>query len=404
MERVIISLPLRNAPGRDVLSGVFRHLDRAEAWALHLMQPDVDPLTPENIRAAEKDGVAGLFVTKPGSPELMRALNETSLPVAAIGFCDPRLMSRKGPTTFVLNDNAGIGAMGANYFLKLGKFNSFGFVLAGNGTQWMDERETGFRERIAAVLPKATVKTFCPAKTAICWADEDIAALAEWIAALPKPAAVMSVTDFCAIRVLKACELAHVHLPDSVALLGVDNDEFLCVHASTPISSVLPGHAEMGLRAAEEMSRLIAGKVGKRHRIVSIPPMRVVERESTRIRTPSAVLVDRAKRFIAANAAQGISAMDVVRHLKVSQRLAEMRYRAATGKTIRESIESARMDKLKMQLASTRRPIAVLAAECGFRNSNSLSHRFRKLFGSSMRDYRAQNHATAIPRSISSHA
>ena len=281
--------------------------------------------------------------------------------------------------------------MGANYFLKLGKFNSFGFVLAGNGVPWMDERETGFRNRIAAVLPTTTVKTFCPAKATMCGSDEDIATLAEWIVALPKPAAVMAVADFCAIHVLKACERAQVHLPDSVALLGVDNDEFLCAHASTPISSVLPGHVEMGLRSAEGMSNLIAGNIGRRHKVVSAPPTRVVERESTRIRTPSAVLVDRAKSFIAANAAQGIRVVDVVEHLKVSQRLAEIRYLAATGETLRESIESVRMEKLKRLLVSTRLPIAVLAAECGFRNANSLSHQFQKRFGISMREYRTQN-------------
>ena len=78
-------------------------------------------------------------------------------------------------------------------------------------------------------------------------------------------------------------------------------------------------------------------------------------------------------------------------HLKVSQTLAEIRYRVATGETIREAIESVRMDKLKRLLVSTRRPIAVIAAECGFRNANSLSHRFRNKFGVSLREFRAAN-------------
>ena len=72
----------------------------------------------------------------------------------------------------------------------------------------------------------------------------------------------------------------------------------------------------------------------------------------------------------------------------MSRRLVEVRYRAATGETIREAIESVRMDKLKRLLVSTRRPIAVLAAECGFRNSNSLSHRFKNLVGLSIREWR----------------
>ena len=276
--------------------------------------------------------------------------------------------------------------MGANYLLKLGKFNSFGFVPTHIGQYWIDERANAFRARITASMPAAIVRQFpeSPAPGT----DEDIAALADWIAALPKPAAVMAGADWRAMHVLYACERAHVHLPDAVALLSVDNDEFLCAHASPPLSSVLPGHFEMGRRAAAEMERLTSEKGSRHNKTVSIPPKTVIERESTRVRTPSAILVDRAKHFIHSNALQGIDVEDVIKHLKVSRRLVEIRYRAATGETIREAIESVRMDKLKRLLSSTRRPIAAIAAECGFHNANSLSHRFKNLFGMSIREWR----------------
>jgi len=187
-----------------------------------------------------------------------------------------------------------------------------------------------------------------------------------------------------------------VGVPDAVALLGVDNDEFLCDHASTPLSSVLPGHVEMGCRAAEELERIVSGNADGQQKSISIHPKSVIERDSTHVRAPSAILVDRAKRFIHDNALQGIDVGDVVRHLRVSRRLAEIRYRQATGETIREAIESVRMDRLKRLLLSTRRPVAVLAAQCGFRDANALSHRFRNRFGVSMREFRA---GTSAPTS-----
>ena len=390
-KKAIISISLRRTASRDVLSGVFRHLETASGWALRIMQPEENPLTPERLRTAEKEDVAGIFITESESPELMAMLAKTPLPLAVIGIKPPVLVAREGKTAFILNDNAGIGSMGANYLLKLGKFNSFGFVLTHDGAYWMEERAEGFRARIAASLPDAVVKTF-PASPAT-GSDEDIAALAEWIVALPKPAAVMAGADWRAMHVLSACERAHVRVPTAVALLGVDNDEFLCAHASPPLSSVLPGHVEMGRRAAEMLERLASGKSNGHHKTASASPKTVIERESTKVRTPSAILVDRAKRFIHSNALQGIDVEDVVKHLKVSRRLVEIRYRAATGETIREAIESVRMDKLKRLLASTRRPIAAIAAECGFRNANSLSHRFQNRFGVSMREFRAQNRA-----------
>ena len=393
-KKVVISISLLRASGRDIMSGVFRYLETSSDWTLRLMQPEENPLTPDKLRAAEEENAAGVFITKQESPELMDMLANTPLPVAVIGFTTPLLKSRKGKTAFILNDNASIGSMGADYFLNLGKFNSFGFVLTYDEAYWMEERANGFRTRIAASLPDAIVETF-PASSAI-GSDEDIAALAKWIAALPKPAAVMAGADWRAVQVMAACEQAHVNVPDAVALLGVDNDEFLCTHQSPPLSSILPGHVEMGRRAAEELERMIDGKGRGRRKLMSVPPKTVVERESTHQRTPSAMLVDRAKRFISANASQGIRVKDVVDHLKVSQTLAELRYRAATGETIREAIESVRMDKLKRLLASTRRPIAVIAAECGFRNANSLSHRFRNKFGVSLREFRATTRGTTM--------
>ena len=390
-KKVIVSISLRRASSRDVLSGVFHHLEKSSIWNISLMQPEENPLTPEKLRTAEGNGVAGVFITEADSSELMRALAETPLPVAVIGFNDSILKSRRGRTAFILNDNAGIGAMGAKYFLEIGKFNSFGFVLTNIGADWMAERAKAFRDMISAAIPGVTIKTF-PASAAT-GSDEDIAALADWIAALPKPAAVMVGADWRAMHVLAACERAKVHVPDSVALLGVENDEFSCAHASPPLSSVLPGHVEMGRRAAEELERLIDGKGARRRKVMPVPPRTVVERESTRMRTPAALLVDRAKRFIQANALRGIDVSDVVEHLNVSRSLAEARYRAATGETIHTTIETMRMDRLKHLLVSTRRTVAALAAECGFHDANSLSHLFSKRFGISMRDYRAQARA-----------
>ena len=90
------------------------------------------------------------------------------------------------------------------------------------------------------------------------------------------------------------------------------------------------------------LERLASGKSNGHHKTASASPKTVIERESTKVRTPSAILVDRAKRFIHSNALQGIDVEDVVKHLKVSRRLVEIRYRAATGETIREAIESDR--------------------------------------------------------------
>lgn len=393
-KKAIVTISLRFASSRDVLMGLFRHIESSSNWAINLMQPEDNPLTVAKLHAAERDGTNAIVITEPCSEELMQALAETPIPVASIGIKDAHLKSRKGTMVFVHNDNAAIGDMGARHFFSLGRFNSYGFVLAGPDDDWARERSDAFCARIAASAQNAETRVF-PA-TADSGSDANIGALVNWIVALPKPAAIMAACDIRAIEVLDACGRAGVSVPDAVAVLGVDNDELLCAHASTPLSSILPGHVEMGRIAAETLEKLARQKSApRRHRVVTVPPSKVVERESTHLRSPSAILVNHAKRFIQDHATDGIGVQDVVSHLRVSRRLAEMRWKKATGGTIRAAIEDVRMAKLKMMLTSTRMPISAIAAECGFRDPDALSHLFRKRFGMSMREWRTKRRKTS---------
>ena len=375
--KAIVTISLRFASSRDVLMGLFRHIESSSNWAINLMQPEDNPLTVAKLHAAERDGTNAIVITGPCSEELMLALAETP--------------SRKGTMVFVHNDNAAIGDMGARHFFSLGRFNSYGFVLAEPDDDWARERSDAFCARIAASAPNAEVRVF-PA-TADSGLEANIGALVNWIRALPKPAAIMAACDIRAIEVLDACGRAGVSVPNAVAVLGVDNDELLCAHAATPLSSILPGHVEMGRIAAETLEKMARQKsTPRQHRIVTVPPSKVVERESTHLRAPSAVLVDRARHFIQECATDGICVQDVASHLRVSRRLAEMRWRDATGGTIRAAIEDVRMAKLTKMLGSTRHPIAAIAAECGWHNADALSRAFQKRFGMSMREWRAKRH------------
>jgi len=127
---------------------------------------------------------------------------------------------------------------------------------------------------------------------------------------------------------------------------------------------------------------------------VVVHPLKVVERSSTVFLPPATMLVNRAKAFIAANACKGATVKDVTAHLKVSARLAELRYRDLEGVTIREALESVRLTKVKRLLANTNHRIGDIASTCGFRTQSHLAHVFAKRFGVSMRDFRRSSIGT----------
>ena len=126
-------------------------------------------------------------------------------------------------------------------------------------------------------------------------------------------------------------------------------------------------------------------------KVVTLFPVKVIERESTTAIAPATMLVERTKTFIAQNACSGISVKDIVKHLPVSQRLAEFRYRTITGETMKETLLKTRLAHVKRLLASTQRPIAAVAEACGFRNPNNLAPLFKKRFGVTMSEWRTRN-------------
>ena len=76
-----------------------------------------------------------------------------------------------------------------------------------------------------------------------------------------------------------------------------------------------------------------------------------------------------------------IDVADVVGHLGVSRRLAELRFRQMEGKSIRRAIEDRRMAEAKRLLSKTRLSVTAIADRIGLSGQNRLSHVFKSRFG-----------------------
>ena len=384
VRNVLATIRIDTSPGRDVLSGVFSFIENGHPWKLKLVQEPVS-FTPDTIREAETGGMDGYILSFGGVGETADCLCHSHIPAVFIGTQLQDLKGRNAPTSFVWNDNAAIGAAGAKYLATLGTFNSYAFVHSRNNGGYSEARRTSF----AATLRKIgrtvfpTFKIIHPEGS-----YEDIVAMSEWLTSLPKPAAVMAASDRRALHVLAAADRAKLKIPGQVALIGVDNDEMLVSHSVPPLTSVQPGHFEMGFKAAAELERLMSGRRTASMHVVHIPPNRIVERESTSGVKPAAMLLERAKKFIRQRSSLGITVADVVAHLGCSRELADLRFKEIKGHTVRAEIEAYRMSEVKHLLKSTRRPVKAIAAQCGFKSACHLSHLFRHRFGCSIREWR----------------
>ena len=380
---ICILTTLACTPGWEILNGIFDFLDtHLPNHDIRIFVDEERPLTTADIA----DGVefAGFIVATIPSPETVSAIAALDIPIVTLGVSIPEIEVRRTNTAIIRNDSESIGQLAVKHLLGCGHFNAFGFIPdAGNTTtgHWSDEREIAFSRELQRHGLRLHLK-------------RDEQSLADYLIMLPKPAAVLMACDRLYPRVLSACERSGISIPSQLTILSIDNDRIRCRHTRPTLSSIQPGHTEMGTAAAKELAKMIHARKPSNTRIIVIPPVDVFHRQSTHPITPSATLVDDAKSFIRENAEKGIKVVDLVRHLNVSRSLAEMRFKAIEGKSLREAIEDEKLRLAQQMLKNSDRNVISIAHECGFHSANRLSRVFKRRFGMSIRDWR-----TSIPKS-----
>ncbi len=365
-EKKVFATVLTNcASGREVLAGILRYLSKGSEWNLHLLQTRAEA-SAKTIGKALEAGADGLLLTFPGSSDVYETIAASRVPVVCVNIRDAILSTRTNQTRFVWNDNAAIGRLAADYFAASDAYASFAF-LGDNVLEWSRGRELGFRAGIAKTGHKILSLT-SPTS------DE----LMQWLLELPKPAALFAATDNLAAMAITAARRARIAIPEKLAVLGVDDAHR--VVGGIGLSSIVPGHEEMGYAAARTLDQLMRGRRASSEPI-TVAPLRLVARASTKRIVAAERVVKLARQFIAEHACDGIGVDDVVAFTNVSRSTLEHRFRELTGLSVREAIEIKRLERAKALLRTSNRSLALIAEQCGFSSATRLSHVFALRFG-----------------------
>lgn len=373
-KKVVVSLRTDIMPGREHLIGVFRFVkSHGRRWNLITLSHLELAESLRNGRLADADGY---IVSEIPPPPVSHVLSGLACPIVTID--SPKsFIDRTRQVVNIELDNAGIGRMGAAHFLSMGRFMSFAFVPARENRHWSHERAAAFRYAVKGHGIGCSVYT----------PDKD-PPLANWLQKLPKPAAVMVACDRRMIEVLEASQEADISIPEQLALLGVDNEEMYCNFTEPTLSSIDPGLESEGIKAAAALDRLMRARKPRQTQTVYLPPRRIVQRESTSAILPAAMMIRKARAFIDGNATKGIKPSDVVREMHVSRRLAELRFRQLSGKTIRETIIERQLTLAKRLLDTTSCSVGEIVTSCGFSNRRQFERLFKQQFGKSARQVR----------------
>jgi len=282
-------------------------------------------------------------------------------------------------------DNVAIGHMAAEHFLerRFGKFGFCGF----KGLTWSEERRNGFMESLELVgLPCKVHEIEYPGDSPA-WDAWQIDLLASWLRKLQPGSAVMACNDVRALQVVRAAGAAGLRVPEDVAVLGVNNDTGWCELATPEISSVAPNFFEAGLRAAEHLAGLMAGRKPASLDL-RIEPAGLVARQSTDVLALRDKKVATALDYIRAHACRGLTVEEVMGQVHASRSQMESRFRRYLGHSPQAEIRRVQVEKIRHLLSTTDLSLKEIADQAGFVHVEYMCVLFKRLTGGTMGQYR----------------
>ncbi|MBN2217217.1 MAG: DNA-binding transcriptional regulator [Pirellulales bacterium] len=364
--------------GRGLLRGISSYVREHGYWSFFFQPHGLEIHAPEWLARWQGDGI----IARVNDRHMADLLAKVNVPVVDLrNFVTTTSFPRVGP------DNTLVARLGAEHFIERG-FRQFVFCGMPRGTyRYMDHRRDCFAEIVTQAGHVCHhFRLAANPRGAGGW-DNSQDRLAQSMAKLPKPLAVMACNDDYGIRVLDACQRAEVNVPEEVAVLGVDDDQTLCTLSTPPMSSVNLDLEGIGYAAADLLDRMIAGE-SPPSQTIEIPPRGVVTRRSTDILATDDVEVAAALRFIRDNACRGIGVGDVVRHVLISRSSIERRFKAVLGRTPSVEIRRIQLDRAKELLAETTLTLASIAKRSGFESRNYFSEVFHRSVGMTPGQYR----------------
>lgn len=386
--RVVVALRMAGIAGQDKLNGIFDYLSAGRRWQLIIYRTKHE-FTAEVVRHEIARGADGFIVGIPGTEDALAELAAADAPTVVMNVSGGGIEKRKSGIAFVKSDSAAVGREAANALLKQGIYKSYGYAGYRTDDEWSRDRGKAFCDALAEAGFVGRMMDIAHYRDKV----EDKPTIVKWLRALPKPCGILAACDDRAFEILDICNEIGIKIPAEIGLLGVNNDPILCENSDPKLSSIQPNFIEEGRLAAELLEQMMSGgTIPEQRRLRKVGIRSIVHRESTVAQSESGKLVQKVLAYIERNAVKGMGVEDVARRFKVSRSLLELRFRELQGESVYEAMLRIRLEKVKRLLRDTQDTITEITAACGWKNPTPPKILFKKRFGISMRDYRAQRH------------
>jgi len=376
---ILLLIETSRGYGRGLLRGIAKYSSLHGPWDMECEAPFYIKPVKKNTRRAkfQMKHADGIIMRE---PQNVKPILDLRIPVIFACYRREEIPN----TSRIMTDDNEISKMAAQHFIERG-FNNFAFL--GYDNMYWSANRSGF---LADCLKRKgfhlhSFKQPASAKKRL-WDNEQFI-VAGWLKALPRPLALMACNDDRARQAVTACRIAGLSVPDEVAVIGVDNDDFVCDLSNPRLSSIDLNTERAGFEAAELLDKMMSSKRIKPQKII-VSPTRVVTRQSSEIYAISDHEIVAAIKFIRENAREPIQVKDVVNAVTLSRRSLYQRFRRLLGRSVHEEIRQARVGEIARLLVETNLSVYEIALKLRFPGVDHIAQYFRKQKGMTPLAYR----------------
>lgn len=349
---------------------------------------------PDIARLVRYWQAAGLILDASGDMATAIQPHIGRIPHVYINPADDRIRRAKNS---VVCDSPHIVDLAARELLSR-PLAALAFVSWFTPVSWATDKESAFFETARMHnIPTVSIRMNATLASDRIAAEKE---LAQRLKELPRPAGVFAVNDAIGVLVISAANQSELVIPDELSVVSVDDDSASCESCVPTLSSVRPDFFRVGFAAGRQLMRQIRFPNFPAHTMV-VPPSGLTRRASSRLVGRSDMTVLQALDFIRRKACDGISPRDVIGFFRdCTVRSAELRFKAATGRSISKAIAEVRLERAVNYLQDSDLPITTIADCCGWNSDIAFRKAFVAKFGVPPRHYAKTHfrHAAKKPK------
>lgn len=374
-KRIALLTSTRSEWNRKVLSGITHFADDVGGWRF-----DVPPVTDDSGPCLPKgwqgDGVIGRVT----NCDLRSRLEGISKPVVNVSWQHQH--SLQIPS--VLSSESTCAEMATEFFLEK-QFTSFAYFGFHPSLNYQGTIQETIREMLKSKGRELSCFEF--PKTSLSLESTDLTTISQWLKGLSRPTAIIAWSSFAGHKITLACEESGLSVPEDIAILCIEHDHVFSSLAPIPLTNIDQDPWRVGYTAAKLLNDLMNGVEPPQDPIL-IPPISVVQRMSTEATVVRDEQIALATRFVYKNARVGIGVIDVVKHVGISRRALETKFKKFLGCTPAAYIRRIQLQCVAKLLRTTQLSIAQVALKTGFEYPEVMMRAFKREYGMTPLEFR----------------